>query len=375
MQQSKLAYVDALRGLAILGVVWLHFTGDALDFSTFPDKVRFFVQQGGHGVQLFFLASAFTLFRSAQYRMGKEEHATRNFFIRRIFRIVPMYYVGIAYYLWQNGTGPQPFLDTTLPNSPDNVVGNLFFLQAVNPYWQWLLPGSWSIATEMAFYLLVPVLVHYIRDLQGAIRFVLIALVLRVVITLTLRTFPLIPEAQLWEIYLYFFLPSQLPVFGLGIVMYFLLSQSTPTRLPTVELSAIAGLLFIQLGTGTGMLLPHHFMISFVFLLLALVMQRLSWEHLPGRILRQIGRVSFSMYVCHWALLHWMGEAGWLVVPTGQGMAMMLLGYAGRFIALMAVATLVSTLTYRLIEQPGIRLGERVIARLVSKSQPASPTP
>jgi peptidoglycan/LPS O-acetylase OafA/YrhL len=375
MHQSKLDYVDALRGIAILGVIWLHFTGDTLLLEHVPEKLRYLVQQGGGGVQLFFLASAFTLFRSAQFRMGKEAHATRNFFIRRVFRIVPMYYVGIAYYLWQNGTGPQPFLDITLPNSPANVVGNLFFLQGVNPYWQWLLPGSWSIATEMAFYLLVPLLVHYIRDLQGAIRFVLIALVLRVLITLALRMFPLIPDGQLWDSYLYFFLPSQLPVFGLGIVMYFLVSQELPRRIPTVELSVLTLVLLAQWGSGTFLLLPHHFEMAFAFLLMALVLRRLSWDHIPGKVLRHIGKVSFSLYVCHWAVLYWFGKAGWLIVPADQGLAVALLGYLVRFAAVLAAATLLSTLTYRLVELPGIRLGERLVARLNSTSHPSSPTP
>jgi peptidoglycan/LPS O-acetylase OafA/YrhL len=372
MSQSKLDYIDALRGIAILGVIWLHFSGDSGILDHVSGRVLFIVQQGGGGVQLFFLASAFTLFRSAQYRLGKEANATRSFFIRRVFRIVPMYYLGIAYYLWQNGFGPQPFLNTTLPNSPDNIVGNLFFLQAVNPYWQWLLPGSWSIATEMAFYLLVPLLVHYIRDLQGALRFVLGALVLRVVLVLALRTFPLIPEAELWESYLFFFLPSQLPVFGLGIVLYFLVSQELPQRIPSAELSVLTLLLLAQWGSGTYMLLPHHFEMAFAFLLMALVLRRLSWNHLPGKVLRHIGKVSFSLYVCHWAVLHWFGKAGWLAVPVDQGMAYAALGYLWRLALVVAVATLVSTLTYRLVEQPGIRLGERLIARLQQRNIPSA---
>lgn len=375
MSQSKLHYVDVLRGIAILGVIWLHFSGDTLLVEHVSERIRYIVQQGGGGVQLFFLASAFTLFRSAQYRMGKEPHATRSFFIRRLFRIVPMYYLGIAYYLWQNGTGPQPFLDTQLPNSPDNVVGNLFFLQAVNPYWQWLLPGSWSIATEMAFYLLVPLLVYYIRDLQSALRFVLIALVLRAGITLVLRSHPLIPEADLWESYLYFFLPSQLPVFALGIVFYFLVEQEMPKRIPSLELGGITLLLLAQWGSGTFFLLPHHFEMAFGFLLMALLLRRMTWDHLPGRVLRHIGKVSFSLYITHWAVLYWMSKAGWIIVPVDQGLAFAALGYLWRFALVLTLATLLSTLTYRLVEQPGIRLGERLIQRLNRPAPPSTPAP
>jgi peptidoglycan/LPS O-acetylase OafA/YrhL len=371
MAQSKLQYIDVLRGIAILGVLLLHFTGDTLLMERLPQTLRYMVQQGGLGVTLFFVASAFTLFRSAHYR--RELHATRNFFIRRIFRIVPMYYLGICYYLWQNGFGPQVFLDASLPNSADNVVGNLFFLQALNPYWLWLVPGSWSIATEMAFYLLVPVLVSHIHDLRGALRFVLAALVFRAALVLVLRAFPLIPEAQLWESYLYFFLPAQLPVFGIGILLFFVLEQALPARLPTLELAALTLFLLLQLGTGTVFLLPHHFLMAFAFFLLAITLRRLSWDHLPGRLLRHIGKVSFSMYVCHWALLYWAGKLGWIQLAPELSLGAALLGYAVRLVVILALATLVSTLTYRLVELPAIRLGERLVRRLDSPHEPNVP--
>ena len=104
MAQSKLDFVDVLRGLAILGVVWLHFTSSSLVQSMLPAALSHVVELGGHGVQLFFMASAFTLFRSYHHRSALEASPVRNFFIRRYFRIAPMYYVAIAYYLFQNGS-------------------------------------------------------------------------------------------------------------------------------------------------------------------------------------------------------------------------------------------------------------------------------
>ena len=57
----KFEYIDALRGIAVLGVFLVHTTdyGPENDYSGIIEKIFLF---GVRGVQLFFVASAFTLF-------------------------------------------------------------------------------------------------------------------------------------------------------------------------------------------------------------------------------------------------------------------------------------------------------------------------
>jgi len=76
---KKLEFIDALRGLAILGVILVH-TGYSIGLS--GDKLlNDIVGSGAKGVQLFFIASAFTLFRSYKNRSVIEHHTIVNFFI------------------------------------------------------------------------------------------------------------------------------------------------------------------------------------------------------------------------------------------------------------------------------------------------------
>lgn len=51
---------------------------------------------GQRGVALFFIVSAFTLFLSYDNRK-EERHPTRNFFIRRFFRLAPMAFLSWRY--------------------------------------------------------------------------------------------------------------------------------------------------------------------------------------------------------------------------------------------------------------------------------------
>jgi peptidoglycan/LPS O-acetylase OafA/YrhL len=86
MDPKKLLYIDTMRGWAILMVIACH---QALYFGNLSPPVRLLASYGQTGVFLFFVVSAFTLCKSTIQRT-EESNATRNFFIRRYFRIAPL---------------------------------------------------------------------------------------------------------------------------------------------------------------------------------------------------------------------------------------------------------------------------------------------
>ncbi len=91
---DKLAYIDVLRGIAILMVMLIHTSLPVNGLSTFVGYVD---RYGQMGVQLFFVASAYTLCHSFVGR-ANEPRPLSSFFIRRFFRIAPLYYFGIVTY-------------------------------------------------------------------------------------------------------------------------------------------------------------------------------------------------------------------------------------------------------------------------------------
>jgi peptidoglycan/LPS O-acetylase OafA/YrhL len=60
---------------------------------------------GGYGVQLFFVVSGFTIFLVYQKGLAAQKHPAANFFTRRLFRIVPIYWAGIVLYSAVYGLG------------------------------------------------------------------------------------------------------------------------------------------------------------------------------------------------------------------------------------------------------------------------------
>src|SRR6185369_10001679 len=119
-KENKIDFIDSLRGIAIIGVLVIH-CGQVgiINYSGFFQSI---ILNGAIGVQLFFVASAFTIFLTYSNRYNKETAPVGNFFIRRFFRIAPMYYFGIIYFLWQDGFGVRYWLGDAPSVSMWNVL-------------------------------------------------------------------------------------------------------------------------------------------------------------------------------------------------------------------------------------------------------------
>jgi peptidoglycan/LPS O-acetylase OafA/YrhL len=106
---GRLAHIDALRGLAMLWILAYHLYDSKSQAWLLPNQLGMLVQQGYFGVQLFLIISGFSIFYSLKYTHSGGDHRYRNFFIRRFFRIAPLFYFAIALYLLVDGWGPRAF--------------------------------------------------------------------------------------------------------------------------------------------------------------------------------------------------------------------------------------------------------------------------
>ena len=158
--RGRLAYLDALRAVAILGVVMMH---SGLAEYAGPTLWLFMIS-GARGVQLFFVISGFAMMYA--WHAQKNPSATA-FFIRRFCRIAPMYYVGIVGTLVFFGYSARYWAPDGI--GPTDIVVNLSFLHAWFPNaMSSVVAGGWSIGDEMMFYLLVPLIVTRVRGPVGA---------------------------------------------------------------------------------------------------------------------------------------------------------------------------------------------------------------
>jgi peptidoglycan/LPS O-acetylase OafA/YrhL len=372
----KFEWVNALRGLAIAGVVLCHTyylavagSGEILvPWPTLHPLLQTIAGMGARGVQLFFVASAFTLFLSLNSGHKQERNPLLNFFLRRFFRIAPLYYLALLFYsVWHqviSGTGP----------TFGAVVSNLFFVHGVRPEWiNSAVPGGWSITAEMIFYLMVPWLAKRIKTVNGALWFILLTLAFNTVVQHALARVQPVGMGKLWQDFTFYVLPNQLPVFGLGILLYFVWRGGPASVFRPGPLLVAAGTILLSAVTQpnwpSGLpSVPNHVLLAAGFVVLALSLSRYEHPLLVNPVTTFIGKISFSLYVVHFGVLYAAQHLGWInvVEPTNGRLAILNLGL--RFLLVLGASSALAWCTYRWIEVPFINVGKKLIARLESQS-------
>jgi peptidoglycan/LPS O-acetylase OafA/YrhL len=145
----RLAWLDALRGIAALSVVYAHFGTHLL--PGLHSAVYSFFDPGLYGVLVFFMISGYIVPASLE-RKG----SIRTFWLSRVFRLFPLFAFAVAAALMLHGLG-WASLRGTQNHATASVLAHLFMLSD-------LLGGSniivvvWTLSYEMVFYLLLTAL-------------------------------------------------------------------------------------------------------------------------------------------------------------------------------------------------------------------------
>jgi peptidoglycan/LPS O-acetylase OafA/YrhL len=147
--RSRLAWLDALRGIAALCVVYTHF-GSRVLLRLHSDVYNVF-DPGLYGVLVFFLISGYIVPASLE-RTGN----LRTFWISRLFRLFPLFVVVVALTLVLHLFGLAGLGDTN-QDVPGSVLSHLFMLSDIVSGHN-LIVVIWTLSYEMVFYLLLTAL-------------------------------------------------------------------------------------------------------------------------------------------------------------------------------------------------------------------------
>ncbi len=372
---THLGFIDALRGWAFLGVLLCH----AGQHVAGPYLLLKLADQGQFGVQLFYIVSAATLFLSLNVRWRQDQRPYTAFFIRRFFRIAPMFWVAIAFYVWWDGMGPRFWAPNGITAA--DIAVTAAFAHGWHPLQiNAVVPGGWSVGIEMSFYLLMPLLFTWITSLRRALWFALMAIVAGEGMSHVFHRLIAAhwPAEQLYVVnkFTSCWLPSQLPVFALGGVLFFLLRRETETSAPAAERSRLnpesptgkAWLLFAMVAILGGAcvswvnpVLKQHVVYSIVFVLFAWALSLNPLGFFVNRATKYIGMISFSAYLSHFFALDacekLLDHAFGRHFGSGGGLDFTLL-----LAMSLPLTVVISSFTYRFIEKPGQRLGKKLIA-------------
>jgi peptidoglycan/LPS O-acetylase OafA/YrhL len=206
-------------------------------------------------------------------------------------------------------------------------------------------------------------LFKWIPDLASAIRLVGFSVVLRVVFYAVFKNLHWVEDVHLRLLYANWVLPTQLVVFSLGILLFFILRGDPWPKFRKIDYFLWSGLIFVEVFSSGGRFLESEVVLSVGLLVMILGLSKLNFENLPGRVLAHIGKISFSLYLSHWAVIYWLDSYGLLLMELGMDWQSIVLGLVWRFALVLGISVLISTVTYQLVEKQGQKLGKWVIGR------------
>ena len=352
--------LDALRFFAFLGVFSSHlvYPPEFWQKLHLPEIVNEVPKAGAYGVDLFFLLSAYLI---TELLLREKEASgslnVRNFYIRRILRIWPLYFLFIFVCMI-------PALNPGREFTWKYLV--MFLLLSGN--WAFAIYGwaghivnpLWSVSVEEQFYLCwAPVVARLSRRkiMLVAITMLEIANLARIGIPFF---FPQVKAMFFWTCTI-----THLDPIAIGILIAVLLKGRIPS-FPAWQ----RALMWL---TGSGLLvavevlsdLPNHSILlrNELYTVAALACALIFFSilgasaKLPGWLI-YLGKISYGLYVVH--LLGVVLADHLLVMPNGPKRVVL------RLILSMAFIIGMASLSYRYLETPFLRLKDR-FARVASR--------
>ncbi|MEO8405354.1 MAG: acyltransferase [Chitinophagaceae bacterium] len=362
---KKYSYIDSIRGYAVLMVLATHIFAFGGGSSNPDIALSKFWVQCRMGVMLFYMISALTLFLSYDQKLKVETHPVKNFFIRRFFRIVPLFYIICLFRIIS------PYIGIVTPKFDlMNIIGTVTFTNGFMPkYIHGIVVGGWSIAVESIFYLTVPILFKFITDIKRSVIFFILAVGLAVVLhSLAFRFLGTHFSNDVLMNWTLVWLPLQLPVFALGIFLYFLFFKSgfsaadhTKFNKPLSYFMVFTGLyFFIVASYGTRLFINENIGLSFALMLFIIAMAIHPGSYLNNKMMQFFGKISYSFYLLHPIVISFVGEPALNKVSQHMNPTLGFFVCYGLMLALTAAA---SYLSYRFIEQPFQKMGGKIIER------------
>ena len=364
---QKFYGLDHLRALAILLVLGFHYQ---LQFSH-PSWTEWFMQIGWTGVDLFFVLSGFLIASQLFAHIKKGRGISlKDFFIKRIFRILPIYFFIVSVY----------FL---LPNFREK--------ETLPPLWKFLtftqnfgleikhfgtFSHAWSLCVEEHFYLLLPLILLFLtsKKLFAKSYWILIALFV----------FGIVFRMYLWSIYYpsntvidsslpywteHIYYPTYNRLDGLLVgVAIAALYQFSPKLwgkiskfgnqliIISIALLTVIYFAFADLGAYSTSIWGFPLIsIAYGFLVLGAISPSSFLYHWNSRMTTLIATLSYAIYLSHKGIIHIVQE---LLTKFGINKNTNMM-----FLVCIAVCIIVAWLLNLTIEKPFMKMRNRFIKK------------
>lgn len=336
-------FLDCLRGFAIVMVI-IHHVGFHFFYLIDDPVTRFFMSIGWAGVDVFFAISGYLITKILVNASEKED--IKKFFIKRIFRIIPIYFVAIIFYF---------------------IFGYIVGEENISMLWLsalfltgWVIPflGSevvpytitWSLSVEESAYIFFGSIITLGRNkfttlLKGL---VVISLILRWVLV----------DTHIFQVQeVYYFPLTRIDSIAFGGLVALNIIRRNDKAIFSFLTFLFVGLLYFWLSEvgqyNRSVAIFGYSAVAFSSALVVAYATTLKHsENIFIRTLTHIGKRSYFIYLFHVFVI------GAIGLPVFSGLHMVL-GFWGIVGSVVILTVMMAEVSWRVFESPLIQYGRK----------------
>lgn len=364
MNQDKVIYLKGLNGLraiAAISVVISHSLSTT--FGDFGVKSNFRLPLAEFGVTLFFVISGFLItFLLLNEQKKSNEINIRKFYLRRVLRIWPIYYLVIF------SISIISFL-TLRSDLADfrslNLMWYLFFAANIPFIFSSgisLIVHFWSIAVEEHFYLIWPWFIKFSKT--KLLEKIYLSTILLITIKLLLWLF--IGKGYFMYRFISVTRIHCMMIGAIGSILYYKKHRLFNSLLSNKWTQRIAWILFISMGIGlhSPAVIAHEvFAVISLIIIIGQVSSVKDNLYLENSILSFLGKISYGMYVYHTLVIFILARYI-KVIDINKNLKLAL-----TLISVIGITIFISHLSYEFFEKYFIRL-KSTLAVIKSTNEP-----
>ncbi len=359
---NRISQIDGLRAIAILLVISFHYVNNQLLHDT-SKLGKFFclaTSFGWVGVDLFFVLSGF-LIGSILISNKHRKNYFSTFYIRRFVRIIPSYYLLLIVFIIIINI---PIFKANYFVSGNNVIPTWsYFLMLHNIFMGKLnnmgndsMSITWSIGIEEQFYLIIPLIVYYVKK-----HWLPILLIVFIILANFFRYAYAAPNV--W-IPAYVLLPCRMDAISFGVLIAWIngryniniFANKHFKYILLIMFSCILLCAFLYLKYKDIGVIRHSLFALFFACAIIIALAKPSSFYgkiLANKALNWIGKISYSLYLFHYLMM------GIFNVVAATYFANTGIYAIFTTIAALTFTFLFSWLLYNYIEKPTIAFGKK----------------
>ncbi|WP_189419860.1 acyltransferase family protein [Cellvibrio zantedeschiae] len=348
-ESMRLRSIDGLRGIAAMGVVLYHLSGNLKEDlqQLLPAFLNTIMSYGYLGVPVFFVISGLVISLSIGDSLVTKHYAAK-FIVRRSIRLDPTYWAaiffGIALLIFKNKISA---VQEPLP-SVGNILAHMFYLQDLLTVRPLISVVFWTLCLEIQFYLFYLFSLWISQKVTKKLNISNFHLL----IIIGLGVFSILVDRSFYSLSVNGLFISNWHYFLIGVLVARVFRRkaySTQVFFIWILFECITSLYFGEKPYQTAGIIIGIFLYA------------LWWRSLLDRVftsatLQYLGTISYTLYLVH-------PDIGWKVISTAR---MFFHGHLPKIyvipvlLAAIVVSIIVAHIFHLLFEKPSLRLAEKL---------------